>query len=291
MRTYMILGIKAINSNFNADFSERPKTLPSGEIFASDKVLKYSMRKYWQENKKDVFMIKSLNPDKDFEIRTLEERYTSLFGKIKDQTKTKVFENLLTQTDIRQFGAAFAVSNYNLSITGAIQISQGINKYEDTEIFEQTILSPFKNSKSEKAKNSTLGSMTLTDECHYFYDIVVNPKSYQEYVNANITKAYDNEDLEDLKNAALESVTALNTNPKKGCDNEFLMIINTEDDKYLPNLKDLINLRKENKKVILTLDKTDLLDDLDIEIYKDPKLILENFPNVKTYNIYTKKEI
>lgn len=291
MRTYMILGIKAINSNFNADFTEKPKTLPSGEIFASDKVLKYSMRKYWQENNKDVFMMKSLDPNKDFEIRTLDQRYTSLFGEIKKGDKTKVFENLLTQTDIRQFGAAFAVKDANISITGAVQISQGINKYEDSEIFEQTILSPFKNSKSEKAKNSTLGSMTLVDECHYFYDIVVNPKSYKEYVDANITKAYNEKDLEDLKNAALESVTALNTNPKKGCDNEFLMVINTEDDKYLPNLKDLITLRKEDEKIILTLDDTDLLDDLDIEIYKDPKLILENFPNVKTYNIYTKKDI
>lgn len=291
MRTYMVLGIKAINSNFNADFTNRPKTLPSGEIFASDKVLKYAMRKFWMENNKNVFMMRSLDPNKDFSIRTLDERYESLFGKIKKENKTEVYKNLFTQTDIRQFGAAFAVKNTNLSITGAVQISQGVNKYRDSEIFEQTILSPFKNSNQESAQNTTLGSMTLVDECHYFYDIVVNPKSYQEYIDANITKAYDTDDLKDLKTAALDSVTALNTNPKRGCDNEFLMIINTEDDKYLPNLKELISLRKEDEKIILKFEEESILNDLDIEIYKDPKIILENFPKAKLYNIYTKKEI
>jgi CRISPR-associated protein Csh2 len=38
--------IKSINSNYNADFSHQPRTLPDGTVYATDKTLKYSIRNY-----------------------------------------------------------------------------------------------------------------------------------------------------------------------------------------------------------------------------------------------------
>lgn len=74
--------IKSINSNYNADFSHQPRTLPNGTVYATDKVLKYSVRNYWKKilNEK-VFYFKSF--DEKMQPRTLDERYLQIFEKFK----------------------------------------------------------------------------------------------------------------------------------------------------------------------------------------------------------------
>ena len=47
-RVYGVLGISSIMSNWNADFSGFPKTTSDGNIFGSDKALKYPMKKMWE---------------------------------------------------------------------------------------------------------------------------------------------------------------------------------------------------------------------------------------------------
>lgn len=42
-------------------------------------------------------------------------------------------------------------------MTGIVQIGQGLNKYEDTEVEVQDILSPFRNSTKADADASSLG--------------------------------------------------------------------------------------------------------------------------------------
>ncbi|HRF40579.1 MAG TPA: type I CRISPR-associated protein Cas7, partial [Saprospiraceae bacterium] len=39
--------VKAINANYNADFTHQPRTLPDGTAYATDKALKYLVRNYW----------------------------------------------------------------------------------------------------------------------------------------------------------------------------------------------------------------------------------------------------
>lgn len=87
--------IKSFNSNYNADFSHQPRTLPNGVIYATDKVLKYSVRNFWNDFYKDqkIFFFKSL--DEKMKPRTLDERYISLFGQHKTSItsdKFSVFE-------------------------------------------------------------------------------------------------------------------------------------------------------------------------------------------------------
>ena len=54
--------IKSINSNYNADFSHQPRTLPNGTVYATDKALKYSIRNYWKNVLDEkVFYFKVLN--------------------------------------------------------------------------------------------------------------------------------------------------------------------------------------------------------------------------------------
>ena len=56
----------------------------------------------------------------------------------------EVLKNIFTAIDVKNFGATFAEAGNNISITGAVQIGQGFNKYVDTDAEEQQILSPFR---------------------------------------------------------------------------------------------------------------------------------------------------
>ena len=87
--------------------------------------------------------------------RSLKERYEQIFEveNLKDCKNSKdVLTNLFSALDIKNFGATFAEEGNNISITGAVQIGQGFNKYEGTNPEEQQILSPFRDAsvKSDK---------------------------------------------------------------------------------------------------------------------------------------------
>ena len=45
-RVFGCVVIKSVNSNYNADFSHQPRTLPDGSVYATDKALKYTVRNY-----------------------------------------------------------------------------------------------------------------------------------------------------------------------------------------------------------------------------------------------------
>ena len=144
-RVYGIIGIKAKMANWNADFTGRPKSTSNGEIYGSDKALKYPMKKMWENEGKKVLFIKSWKDEKGAIVpKQLAERYTYLFGEITDKTPTQdVMNNLFKAIDVKNFGTTFAEKKQNISITGAVQFGQGFNKFDDTNIEIQDILSPF----------------------------------------------------------------------------------------------------------------------------------------------------
>lgn len=324
-RVYGVLGISSIMSNWNADFSGFPKTTSDGSIFGSDKALKYPMKKMWENEGEKVLYIKSLkvsiNEDKkkdkkEISIvpRSLKERYEQLFNvkDLKDVKDTEtVLKNIFSAIDVKQFGATFAESGNNISITGAVQIGQGFNKYSDAVAEEQQILSPFRDAtkdgkkdeqseESEKgeAKNSTLGTKIVTNEAHYFYPFVINPLAYKEYVEMGVTNGYTEEDYLKFKKAALVAATSFATNSKIGCENELAVFIVTKPDTYLPILSEYVNFNKQDNKNIISLEFGDLLKELadkieSVEIYYNPytTIINGNIEGAKKYNIFTQKEV
>ena len=314
MRVYGVLGISSIMANWNADFTGYPKTTSDGETFGSDKALKYPMKKMWENNGEKVLYIKSmkLSTDKKGNIqlvpRALNERYEQIFNveSLKDCNDTKeVLTNLFKAVDVKNFGATFAEGGKNISITGAVQIGQGFNKYEDTNPEEQQILSPFRDASkdnakpdSEEAKNSTLGTKIVSNEAHYFYPFTVNPKAYKEFVELGVTEGYTDEDYKKFKNASLVSATSFATNSKVGCENEFAFFVETEEDVYLPNLSNYITFEKGDEKNIISITCSDLLNQLsdrinNIEIYYNPYTtdIKSDIKGAKLYNIFTQKEV
>lgn len=183
-RVYGVLGISSIMANWNADFSGYPKTTSDGEVFGSDKALKYPMKKMWENQGEKVLYIKSMrfDTDKNGQVslipKALKERYEQIFETPVSKDKKngeEILKNLFSAIDVKNFGATFAEEGNNISITGAVQFGQGFNKYEGAEPCEQSILSPFRDPKAkeksnegEEAKNSTLGTKIVSNEAHYF---------------------------------------------------------------------------------------------------------------------------
>ena len=71
--------IKAINCNYNADFSGQPRTLPNGIVYATDKAYKYTVKNYLKDVYHDdkIFYFKSLNAN--LNPLSLDEKYKKYF--------------------------------------------------------------------------------------------------------------------------------------------------------------------------------------------------------------------
>ena len=296
-RVYGVIGISSIMANWNADFSGYPKTISDGRTFGSDKALKYPMKKMWENEGKKVLYIKSMKfAEKKGEVslipRSLKERYDFLFGETtKKEAKDtkKVLCNLMAAVDVKNFGATYA---------GAVQIGQGFNVYDMTEPQEQQILSPFRDSKDEDAKNSTLGTKIVSDEAHYLYPFVINPAAYQELVELGVTEGYTQEDYLNFKRTALVCATSFATNSKAGCENEFALFVETKQDTYLPDLTTYVMFEKGEEKNSISVSCGELLKELSenilsVEVYYNPDttILKHNLETVKIRNILTQKEM
>jgi CRISPR-associated protein Csh2 len=298
-RIYGIIGIKAKMANWNADFTGRPKSTSNGDIYGSDKALKYPMKKMWDNESKKVLFMKSWKEQKGSTVpKQLGERYAELFEEIDKKTPTKeVMVNLFRAIDVKNFGATFAEEGQNISITGAVQFGQGFNKFDDTNIEIQDILSPFMDSKAEAkgkdAKQATLGTKITVDEAHYFYGFSINPKNYDEYreILGSDFSGYTKEDYAEFKCVALTSATAYSTNSKFGCENEFALFIECHDDMtYFPDLSDYIEFDSENRSVDLTNIEKIVGDRANIEVYSNPYK-LKVITTKAHRNIFTNEEI
>lgn len=313
-RVYGVLGIVSRMSNWNADFTGYPKTISTGEVFGSDKAFKYPMKKMWKEEGKQVLYIKSmkLSEDKKEGItlvpRSLAEAYNNAFGEGSleaNKDASVVLKNLLSAIDVKNFGATFAEKGNNISITGAVQVGQGFNKYDGTNAEEQQILSPFRDAsdkpgkdKGDEAKNSTLGTKIVSNEAHYFYPFSINPKVYSEFVEMGVTEGYVEEDYKEFKKVSLCAATSYATNAKLGCENEFGLFVETDSDLYLPNLAELVSFEKQGDKNIIKVSCGDLLEKLSskihaVEIYYNPYTtqLQSDVCSAKKYNIFTKEEV
>lgn len=314
-RVYGVLGISSIMANWNADFTGYPKTTSNGDIFGSDKAFKFPMKKMWDNNGEKVLYIKSMRlaEGKGGEIglvpRSLKERYEFLFDE-KDlksnKDSKKLLTNLFSAIDVKNFGATFAEEGNNISITGAVQIGQGFNKYEDSYAEEQQILSPFRDASikdpkkedQEDAKNSTLGTKIVSNEAHYFYPFTVNPLAYKEFVELGVTEGYTEEDYLKFKKASISAATSFATNSKVGCENEFALFVETDSDLYLPNLAQYVDFEKGEDKNIIKVDCGLITNPLkarikNIEVYYNPYTtkIEANIEGAKFYNIFTNEEV
>lgn len=291
-RVYGIIGVGAYMSNFNADLSGYPKTTTNNDIFGSDKALKYPMKRMWMIEGDSVLYIKSMKNSEGsdkIQPRDLNERYSLLFGGLDDRTSSReVLGKLFSATDVMNFGATFAEKKQNISITGAVQINQGFNLFQNTNVLAQDILSPFRNSneRSEDKLASSMGTKIVTDEAHYVYSFSINPANYEGFVGlAEGFEGYTIEAYEKFKRAARVATTAFNTNSKSGCENELTLFIELKEDSnlFLANLDRYVKVRKEEEQLLYDMSKlAEILaphqgEIQSIELYHNPITVEVNY--------------
>jgi CRISPR-associated protein Csh2 len=248
--------IKAINANYNADFSGQPRTLPDGVVYATDKALKYAVKNYLKDicPTDKVFYFKRFN--EEFIPYSLDDAYSAMFQEHKDEKDKKIVaKDLLNCIDIRLFGATFAKkaksNNVAISIHGPVQINHGVNIWKENNFYSEQISSPFRNPNENNEDNAatTLGRQTKLHEGHYLHHFSVNPKNLEDIVSlaGNGANNISTGDIEKLKEALRKGVTYYDSAAKAGCENEALIWItlNENSKTVLPNFSRFIKLEKD----------------------------------------------
>lgn len=277
--------IKAINANYNADFSRQPRTLPDGTVYATDKALKYSIRNFirccYPEEK--VFYFKSL--DSQMQPRDLEQTYVKFFkenskaGK-KDEPKTRIeiLHNLLKCVDIRLFGGTFASKAANLSMHGCVQITHGVNRFPEGVIYSEQISSPFRNSNEENldSMQTSLGTQFKLQEGHYVHHFSINPGNLKEYAALASSTGITVDDVDKLKEAMRKGVTFYDSAAKSGCENELLLWVELKAGSMLvlPSFVDLITINEDREidlaKIKALLEKEEVKSQIEkVQVYYD----------------------
>lgn len=281
--------IKAINANYNADFSGQPRTLPDGVVYATDKALKYAIKNFLKENysSEKVFYFKRFN--EDFIPYSLDDAFAVAFPENKDEKDRKIIaKDLLSCIDIRLFGATFAkkskTNNVAISVHGPVQITHGVNIWHENNFYSEQIMSPFRNpnEKSEDNTATTLGRQSRLHEGHYLHHFSVNPKNLEEITKlaGPETKTLSSEDITKLKEALQKGVTYYDSTAKAGCENELLVwvTLKPESKLVLPNFTQLMKLGKE---------KVDGKVQLDLSALKE--VVQENASEIESVEIYLNK--
>lgn len=261
-RVFGCVIVKAINANYNADFTHQPRTLSDGTVYATDKALKYTVRNYLvkQYPSEKVFYFKSISDE--MQPRSLKETYVKNFGEFpkvdkKEPVKARkiVLENLLKCIDVRLFGGTFAEEGANLSLHGTVQFTHGVNKFVENVIYSEQISSPFRNSneKSTDSMQTTLGTQFKLKEGHYVHHLSVNPRNLEDINKAVSNEGLTNADISKLKEALRNGATFYDSSSKAGVENELLLWVELNEGSklVLPSFVDLISVN-ENKEVDLS---------------------------------------
>ncbi|MDW8296815.1 MAG: type I CRISPR-associated protein Cas7 [Raineya sp.] len=260
-RVYGCVIIKAINSNYNADFSHQPRTLPNGVAYATDKALKYTVRNYWKNALgEQIFYFKTLN--EEMLPRTLDETYEFLFGKDrlvgdKDKDKSKlrlnVLKDLLSCLDVRLFGGTYA-GKTNISIHGTCQITHGVNRFTENVIYTEQIMSPFRNPGESSAESTmtTLGTQSKLQEGHYVHHFSVNPRNIASDAERVQNIGLSTSDIDKLKEALRRGATYYDSASKIGTENELLLWVQLKEGSniVLPSFVELVRIN-ENREIDL----------------------------------------
>ena len=301
-RAYGFAVVKAINSNYNADFSGQPRTLPNGQVYATDKALKYRVRNYLKDvypNEK-VFYFKRLNSE--LNPLSLDHAYTMVFSEHKDldakhkDTKSIVIKDILSCIDIRLFGSTFAKKakggNIALSLHGPVQINHGVNIWSEGNIFSEQITSPFNSDANSKNEQTTIGRQSKLEEGHYVHHFSINPKNIEEIASHGQegTQTLSENDIKLLKEGLRKGATYYDSAAKAGTENEMLFYVELNEGSklVLPNFTEMVIIKdkKDGGKRYFDLSaiKTELnkhtSDISKCEIYfNSNNVVVENMPD------------
>lgn len=250
-RVYGCVVVKAINANYNADFSGLPRRLKSdGSFYATDKSFKWLVRNYIKKNYSTEKVLFTKHFHNKIETNNLKDSYDVMFDtKLKDNSdvkksnKDEVFKNLTECIDVRLFGATFTpdgAKGNNISIHGNVQINHATDLYKKGRVYTDEILAPF----------TAIGSMSKATEAHYIHNFSINPQnllSWKETIED--IKTLSANDINILKNAFNNSATFYDSHSKAGVENELSIYVTLNENSTLtlPNFSQFITFEKDKE--------------------------------------------
>lgn len=272
---------ETILGNPNGDFVDNSPRNFDGNVFTTDKCIKYNIRKYIHdsiedlENKENiVFFFPRLveGAEKgDNKFRTRDDVFNFIFNESEsfEENFNALKEN---SPDVRMFGGTFSFKNNDSKqIYGPIQLTYGVD-INEAQIKRLQIGAPFA---TESGKQKTNGSEAVVDDAIISYDITINPNNHPNLLLEN--------DVELFKKA-LWYGTNLRKSTSKKTDSKLLILIKFKEDDIVLSLGELnelisvINkkehkLREENIKLDCNklFDKVSKFDDFieSIDLYYD----------------------
>ncbi|MBU0590728.1 type I CRISPR-associated protein Cas7 [Candidatus Micrarchaeota archaeon] len=312
--------VRADNANFNADFSGMPRELPDGRIYATDKALKYCIRKYVHDvlGEDSIFAWRRFEMSKKggkLEPRTLDTNIEYLYEKknstekaVKNIEQKEMVELALSKLDVRLFGATLAVGDKNISLSGPCQITYGVNIFETGSAYTSPILSPY--SSGEGKEKSTIGAESRATELHYVYDFNINPFNLTKDEQLKILlgekmKEYclKSDDITKLKETITRGVNYVTSTTKAGAVSELLLFVefNGEQDNIVPlvpllksKIKITTNGNKRKIHLSEAVNSLSVYGKANLEVYYDPEYTELEYPQEvkpKLKHILTHKDL
>ena len=292
-RVYGCIVVKAINANYNADFSGLPRRLKSdGSFYATDKSFKWLVRNYIKKNYEGEKILFTKIFDDKLNTLKLKEAFEKLSEEkiSKDNMKDTLFPKLLDFIDIRLFGAVFSPEgkkDNNISIHGPVQINHATDLYKKGRVYTDEILAPF----------TAIGSMSKATEAHYIHNFSINPKnlsSWKEIVKD--IKTLTNSDIAILKNAFNNAATFYDSHSKAGVENELSIYVTLTENSILtlPSFAQFIKFEKAQDDEKNSFDITKLIDYLskyEKEIEKIEIFYIDELLNIKNDSHTLKEKI
>ena len=224
---------ETILGNPNGDFIDNSPRNFDGNVFTTDKCIKYNVRKYIHETIEDldakeniVFFFPRLVEDanaEDNKFKTRDDVFDLLF-KDYDSFEEKFDALKDNSPDVRMFGGTFSFKNNDSKqIYGPIQLSYGVD-INDAQIKRLQIGAPFA---TESGKQKTNGSEAVVDDAIITYDITINPKNHPNLLLES--------DLDLFKKALWYGTNARKSTSKK-TDSKLLVLIKFAEEDTVLNI-------------------------------------------------------
>lgn len=268
---------ETVMGNPNGDFVDNSPRNIDGNVFTTDKCIKYNIRNYIhsnyeniEENENMVFFYPRLQKDaKPYESKFLTR--DNVFNEYFNKKFEDVLENAV---DVKMFGGTFSLKGTDpKQIYGPIQISYGLD-INDAQIKKLQIGAPFAN---KEGSQKTIGSESVVDDAIITYDIIINPNNYPELLSENNLKLF--------KEALWYGTNSRKTTSKK-TDAKVLILIKFKNEKdtiksfNIGELKETISIKNKNERLNhgkIVFDTTNLIKKLEtyeeyidsIDIYGD----------------------
>lgn len=268
---------ETVMGNPNGDFVDNSPRNIDGNVFTTDKCIKYNIRNYIhsnyeniEENENMVFFYSRLQKDaKPYESKflTRDQVFNEYFN--------KKFEDVLENAvDVKMFGGTFSLKGTDpKQIYGPIQISYGLD-INDAQIKKLQIGAPFAN---KEGSQKTIGTESIVDDAIITYDIIINPNNYPELLSENNLKLF--------KESLWYGTNSRKTTSKK-TDAKLLILIKFKNEKdtiksfNIGELKETISIKNKNERLNhgkIVFDTTNLIKKLEtyeeyidsIDIYGD----------------------